>query len=166
MDQARQHKIRSVLRQLAKEVGAEDIVRAEPECGPDGLTDPNARRVITAKAWQRASDVRRQIFAQGTDLFADPAWEILLDLFIEEAEGRPVTVTSACIAAKVPQTTGLRWLERLVKSGLIERMPDRTDGRRVYVTLASDCVAKIAAALDLAVESDRKLGLGRLEMLH
>jgi hypothetical protein len=127
--------------------------------------EPGTRRLITAKAWQRASAVRRQFFDDGDSLFADPAWEILLDLFIQHAEGRLVMVTDACFAAKVPPTTALRWLDRLHRSGLIERHVDAHDARRVQVSLTCDALGRLDAVLDEAIEGDRRLGLGRLEFI-
>jgi len=37
---------------------------------------------------------------------ADPAWDMLLDLTAARAESRAVSVSSLCIAAGVPTTTG------------------------------------------------------------
>ena len=45
----------------------------------------------------------------GEGLFADPAWDIMLDLFAARIEGKDITVSSAGIAACVPPTTALRW---------------------------------------------------------
>ncbi len=69
-------------------------------------------------------------------LFADPAWDILLDLAAARLEGRPVSVSSLCIAASVPTTTGLRWIKALVDRGLLERQSDREDARRAFISLA------------------------------
>lgn len=69
------------------------------------------------------------------DLFGEPAWDILLDLFIAHAEGKPVSVSSACIGSAAPATTGLRWLGVLADEGLIVRENDAEDNRRVLVRL-------------------------------
>lgn len=70
------------------------------------------------------------------DLFADPAWDILLDLKEAEFSGRRVAISSACIAAAVPATTALRWINTLTKRRLIIRENDPHDQRRVFVRLA------------------------------
>lgn len=69
--------------------------------------------------------------------FADPAWDILLDLYCSALEHHQVSVSSACIASGVPATTAMRWLVRMERQGLIERSKDDRDGRRVYVTLTA-----------------------------
>ena len=69
------------------------------------------------------------------DLFGEPAWDILLDLYIAGGRSESVSVSSACVAACVPPTTALRYLARLEQLGLVERTADKTDKRRVLVTL-------------------------------
>jgi hypothetical protein len=36
------------------------------------------------------------------ELFKDPAWDILLDLYVARADGRGISVSSACIASGAP----------------------------------------------------------------
>lgn len=80
--------------------------------------------------------IRRARFRQfETDLFANPGWDMLLDLMSARLAGRPVPVSSACVAAGVPATTALRLVSSLVQAGLVSRRPDPTDGRRVLVDL-------------------------------
>lgn len=70
------------------------------------------------------------------DLFADPAWDMLLDLAAARMEARPVSVSSLCIAAAVPTTTGLRWIKALIDRGLLVRHSDPGDARRAFVSIA------------------------------
>lgn len=74
----------------------------------------------------------------GSNLFADPAWDILLDLFWAELSQRRVSVTSLCVAARVPSTTGLRWISMMVRKGMLVRHPDPLDSRRSFVELHKD----------------------------
>lgn len=74
-------------------------------------------------------------------LFADPAWDILLELYAAELGQRRVSVTSLCIGAAVPATTALRWIRTLERKRMIGRTADPTDGRRVFVSLAPATVA-------------------------
>lgn len=83
---------------------------------------------------------RASIFGNG-DIFGEPAWDILLDLYIAHAEKKPVFVSSACIGSAAPPTTGLRWLGVLADMGLVMREHDKEDQRRVLVRLTERGVA-------------------------
>jgi len=80
---------------------------------------------------------RRTKIFRTEDLFGEPAWDILLDLFVAAKERRRVSVTSACIGSAVPSTTALRWISILEKQGLLVREADPGDARRVYVKLSA-----------------------------
>ena len=89
------------------------------------------------------------------DLFADPAWDILLDLLRAELAGHKVSVSSLCIASNVPATTGLRYITSLVKQGMIVRRPDPLDGRRVYMELSPDTSRALRQDFRDVVEAPR-----------
>jgi Winged helix DNA-binding domain len=105
--------------------GAEEALRrSTPE-----LPDPKlVRRIIR----------QRQLRARFLDaaLFADPAWDMLLDLTAATAERARVSVTSLCIAANVPPTTALRWIRQMTESGLLRRIEDKGDRRRAFIVLS------------------------------
>ena len=90
---------------------------------------------------------RRRETLLGPALFADPAWDILLDLLVAEDEGRPISVTSLCIAAAVPATTAQRWIGVLAESGLIVRQPNPSDRRTVLVSLAPETSSRLRSLL-------------------
>lgn len=83
-----------------------------------------------------------------TDIFGEPSWDILLDLFVARGEGRRVPTTSACIGAHVPPTTALRWLRLLEGHGMIEREEDERDGRRTFVRLSTKGMELVGKFLD------------------
>ena len=111
-----------------------------PEGGttPDEPTIVHDRRALAdrARSAYRERRLRSQFFT-GSDLFGEPAWDLLLDLFINANEGKRVPVTSACIGAAVPTTTALRWLTILESRGLVEREADSRDARRIFVRLTA-----------------------------
>lgn len=91
----------------------------------------------------------------GPDLFADPAWDMMLELLLARVERRPVSVSKLCLASGVPQTTALRWIANLVARGLLERSADPGNGRRILVDLTDPVAARllrflISARADLA----------------
>lgn len=77
------------------------------------------------------------------ELFADPAWDILLDLKAAGLEGQNVSVSSLCIAAAVPPTTALRWITAMTENGLLARRQDPDDARRVFIELSDETNAKL-----------------------
>jgi hypothetical protein len=103
--------------------------RGPDEGEPAGTTAQEIRAVI------RSRRLRAQYFAG--ELFADPAWDMLLDLFAAGLERRRVSVSSLCIAAAVPPTTALRWIGTLHDAGLFERQDDPADRRRAYIALSA-----------------------------
>lgn len=76
---------------------------------------------------------RDKLFKDG--LFSDPAWDILLDLYVAERSEKEIYITSACLAAGVPASTGLRWITILIQNGYVERREDQGDARRSLVSL-------------------------------
>jgi DNA-binding MarR family transcriptional regulator len=87
------------------------------------------------------------------DLFADPAWDILLELYAADLGQQHLSVTSVCLGAAVPGTTALRWIGVLEKKMLIQRRADRLDGRRVFLMLTE-------AGKDLMDQFFRKVPAG------
>lgn len=98
------------------------------ENGPVPEISPKAVALVL-----RARRLRASYFEQ--ELFADPAWDMLLELFHAELSHRRVPVSNLCTAAAVPPTTALRWLKTMVDKGMVVRRDDPLDGRRVYVEL-------------------------------
>jgi hypothetical protein len=79
--------------------------------------------------------------------FGEPAWDMLLDLYVQHVEGRQVCVSSLCTAAAVPATTALRWIDMMVREDIFVRQPDPADGRRVHVRLNGSVVDTLEAYL-------------------
>ncbi len=99
-------------------------------------TPQSLETLSLAKAYIASRRKRDHLFAQ-QGLFADPAWDMLVDLYIHHLEGRTVSVSSLCIASAVPATTALRWINRLADDGFVIRSPDPTDARRILVKVST-----------------------------
>lgn len=111
--------------------------------GPSALRPPPAL-VVHAEDIRAMIRLRRQrdgLFP--ADLFADPAWDMMLDLMAARVERIKVAVSSLCIAAAVPPTTALRWIRTLTDFGIFVRVADPTDGRRVFIELSDAAAAKL-----------------------
>lgn len=79
----------------------------------------------------------RQSIISG-DVFSDPAWDILLALFLANVEGRHMSVTDLCAAASVPTSTALRWIALLEKQGAIVRTANTEDARKANLGLSGE----------------------------
>lgn len=107
------------------------------------------QRAKAVRRMLRQRRMREQYFP--ADLFADPAWDMLLDLYAARLERQPVSVSSLCIAAAVPATTALRWIKTMTDAGLFLREADPLDGRRIFIALseaASDAMMRYFEALE------------------
>lgn len=78
---------------------------------------------------------KRRAFLAG-DLLAEPAWDMLLDLFLHHVQGKELRTTSVCLASNTPPTTALRWIWVLEGEGILERHDDPADHRMKIVRLS------------------------------
>lgn len=123
---------------MAAPAGGGVIRQAKSE---PGLPSPLLVREII-----RQRQLRGRFF--DPELFADPAWDMLLDLTAAKAEGKQVSVSSLCIAACVPPTTALRWIGQMTEAGLLDRVRDTVDRRRAFIELSAKSRNAISAYFD------------------
>lgn len=109
---------------------------------------PPAQLLAEALRLSAARRIRDRIF--GRDLFPNPAWNILLELFVAAEEGRNVTIKSACVAAAVPQSTALRHIAHLIDVRLAARAQHPSDARSAYLKLTDRGRARMVAFISLA----------------
>lgn len=108
---------------------------------PTETDDPEREDLTTALCeWAgrmiKLQSRRDRLFPEA--LLSDPAWDMLLDLTQARLSGKQVSVSSLCIASRVPATTALRRIGDLVDSGLACRVRDQCDGRRVFVCITEE----------------------------
>lgn len=125
---------------LARLSSAPAVAPILPSPGPNG-GDVAPIAAETVRSVIRARRLRNRFFSE--DLFADPAWDMLLDLLQAEISQLRVPVSSLCMAASVPATTALRWLKAMVDQGMFLRRSDPHDGRRVFFELAPETSDKL-----------------------
>jgi DNA-binding MarR family transcriptional regulator len=89
----------------------------------------------------------------GAQLFRDPAWDMLLDLFASHERGERVSVIALALASGVPQSTALRTIQRLEDKGMIVREGDPDDLRRSWVRAAPEVLSGIATMAGLFAEA-------------
>ena len=109
---------------------------APPERGtaPSHEIDDDYLAVV-AKSLYLARRLRERYIGSG--LLGEPAWDMLLDLFVRAAEGKRTAVTSLCMASGVPASTALRWIGTLQDAGLVVREDAEHDRRIAYLKLSA-----------------------------
>ena len=123
---------------------------------PDGRERIAAKHIDTQEmAAIIYSDRRRRESVFGDGLFGEPAWDMMLELFVAAGKGHTLSTKSVTLGSAVPPTTALRWLENLETEGIVRRFPDPGDKRRTCVELSVSAHAKMSEYLD---ETLRSLG--------
>lgn len=120
--------------------GAREV--ALPAVSPPDVATADSEFIRTVIRGRR---LRGQFF--DPELFADPAWDMLLDLMAAHLDQQRVAVSSLCIASAAPATTALRWIKTLTDYGLFVRRADPTDGRRVFIELSDSAALGMGAYL-------------------
>jgi DNA repair protein RadC len=99
------------------------------------------RNALTAS---RRRLLRQQLLG-APELFGDPAWEMLVDLFIHACEGKDLSITALCVPVKLPLSSALRLVQKLADAGIVQRIRDPVDGRRTIVRLEPAIVHRLRA---------------------
>ncbi|MDO6416148.1 hypothetical protein Q4F19_17310 [Sphingomonas sp. BIUV-7] len=76
---------------------------------------------------------RARLYEAGN--ISNPAWTMLLGLFVSGERGETTMVSTACIASGASLATAHRHLRRLESLGLVSVARDKNDRRRAYVSL-------------------------------
>ena len=125
-------KLQAQAARLAEIIEAADGFAGEDLSANRPCSDASIRAILQAR-------LERNSCFPG-ELFSDPAWDMLLDLYAAELGQFRVSVTSLCIASNAPTSTALRWISTLERENLIERRPDPLDGRRFFMSLTPEAI--------------------------
>ena len=79
----------------------------------------------------------------GKDLFSDPAWDLLLELYAAKLAGRAMTLHELVLATETPPSTAARWLSALNERGLTTSAADPADQGRILVSLSAEGLSKL-----------------------
>jgi DNA-binding MarR family transcriptional regulator len=80
--------------------------------------------------------------------FGEPAWDMLLELFMQFSGGAKVSVTSLCIASDAPVSTALRHVAQLEEAGLVRRTASQFDKRVTFVELTTQGIVAVGCYLE------------------
>lgn len=90
---------------------------------------------LQARQIRRRRELRRNHVDK--DLIGEPAWEMLLDLYLAKADSKPMTVSSVCNRSQVAESTARRYLDLLRHKGLVDVFPFCTDQQDAPIKLSS-----------------------------
>ena len=148
---ARTQSVLGVLRHYGKAPADRDMMAtanlmADAAAQPASPANPvELDEALSLRQWAHRmiglQTARDRLFPNG--LVSDPAWDMLLDLTHARLSGKRVSISSLCIASRVPATTALRRIGDLVDAGLAARIRDERDGRRVFVELTDEGLARM-----------------------
>ena len=130
---AESEELRQAVEQIARRLAEVEGQLARKRRSPPGRALSDAHLADIAESIYRARRRRERYFSP--ELFAEPAWDFLLDLFISKARTQRVSTTSVTEAAGVPIATGHRWLSHLEKQGLMRRYAAPDDARLTLLEL-------------------------------
>jgi hypothetical protein len=125
--------LHELLAELVRRVGELEIKAGEAGLGPPSLGFSDDKLAALAGSIYRMRQHRRTYFDPA--LFAEPAWDMLLDLFINKVRSARVSTTSLCLAAAVPHATGIRWIRTLREHGLLRRYRAADDARLMLIEI-------------------------------
>ena len=125
--------LHQLLGELLHRVGELEVKAIESGKGPPSLGFSDDKLSALAVSIYRMRRQRQAYFEAA--LFAEPAWDMLLDLFINQVRGARVSTTSLCLAAGVPHATGIRWIRTLREHGLLRRFRAPDDARLMLIEI-------------------------------
>lgn len=79
----------------------------------------------------------------GEDLFSDPAWDILLELYAAKLGERTMTASELAQATETPGSTTRRWIAALEQRGLVGSTVDPLEPGRVCISLTAEGTSRM-----------------------
>lgn len=115
-----------------------------PQTAPAGSADVGVR-LDAARLLLEQRRRRRDFLPE--ELFHEPAWDMLLALYLAWYEGQTMNVKTLVGTSDAPVTTSQRWIDHLAKLNLVTRVVDPTDRRRIEVSLSQHGLVAMEAYL-------------------
>jgi DNA-binding MarR family transcriptional regulator len=79
----------------------------------------------------------------GENLFSDPAWDILLELYAASVGGRSMSVAELVAATETPPSTTVRWIGVLKSRGLVHSTTDPAEPGRLFVSISREGLSRM-----------------------
>lgn len=116
---------------------------------PDASGEPEEPSEIErAREILRLHRARVRLFSPLRTIFHNPAWDVMLQLFIAHEEGRAMTVDDLHTTSIVPAEVLKRWVRALEGEGIIARWPNVTASRGDVIALTPYAMETMLRFLD------------------
>jgi DNA-binding MarR family transcriptional regulator len=112
------------------------IASANPE--PRAMPPPHGMGVadrLRASARRLYEERQRRTLHFGSGMFGEPAWDMLLILYLEH-DGERKSQARLIELSGASRSTGQRWVDHLVRKNLAIREDHPTDKRRNFISLS------------------------------
>lgn len=103
--------------------------------------------IIQAEKLLKWSRLKAEHLNMGTGLFSDSCWDMCLDIYICDLKGEQITVSSVAHSSGIPMTTAMRYINVMSEEGLLEKTPNPSDNRMIFVSTSSTCKERISDVL-------------------
>lgn len=107
---------------------------------PQKLTEDHVLSILFLRR------ARRTVF--GEDLFSDPAWDILLELYAAKLGRRRLSLSELARAIETPPSTTGRWIAALEDRRLISSAIDPANPSRIEIKLTTEGASKMQHLAD------------------
>lgn len=145
--------IKSALAQAAEKVDALDGLVARPESLVKSETAETPQQYSNTQLIARAEQLlawsrfKAKTLSLGSGLFADSCWNMCLDIYICDLKEEQITVSSIAHSSGIPMTTAMRYINVMAEELLLEKTPNPSDHRMIFVSTSAACKEKISAIL-------------------
>jgi DNA-binding MarR family transcriptional regulator len=114
---------------------------------PSRADKPSTQHLIKMVKRIRAARRARVDFFDAS-LFGEPAWDMLLGLYLASAEQYRLTISNLVHESEATATTALRWITRFEQLSLVVRRQNPFDNRSHFVELSPEALEKLTILLE------------------
>ena len=136
--------VRAAARVLGVLTGLEAGLSRGVEADQPRASDED-REECRARARQHLHSRRSRAELFGKSMFGEPAWDMLVVLYVNDAFGPRQTIGTLAALSGAPKATAVRWIQYLEGHNLIDRESHPVDRRTAFVSLSEKARALLDA---------------------
>ncbi|QTD55469.1 helix-turn-helix domain-containing protein [Parasphingorhabdus cellanae] len=131
---------------LSELITVSDNLISKDDCSTADEMD-NAELINRAETMLRWSRLKANMLNMGAGLFTDSCWNMCLDIYVCDLKDEKITVSSIAHSSGIPMTTAMRYINVMVEEGLLEKSPNPSDNRMIFISTSTFCKDKISLIL-------------------